>query len=201
MPKRPVALLFALLLLLSCNTISGIATRPTPTLSIDRAEAGYAVYAAAIQQMFTVDKLDSLVIHDQTSTDPTGNDPEQLKHLRASLPEVSQALLDDFQAQNAEPAQLEDHFNLKVSVVLISQDETSRLFGQGGGGWDEFYKQYPNSQGLMTLSRVGLDPKGDRALVYIGNQSHWLAGAGYAVVLGLTDGQWSILNQVMLWIS
>ncbi len=200
MVKRLVLGLLALLLL-GCNTVFRLATPPTPTTALNRAEADYAIYAGLIAGMYKLDTLDRLVIQDQTGMGVSSTEPSQLQSIRDSLPEVSQALLDDFAAQNAQPVTLQDRFNLSVNVVLIGQDEVSRLFGQSGSGWDEFYKRYPNSQGLMTLSRVGFNAQGDRALVYIGNQSHYLAGAGYAVVLGLKDGQWTILNQVMLWIS
>ncbi len=44
-------------------------------------------------------------------------------------------------------------------------------------------KRYPNSQGTMTLSRVGFNRNIKQALVYVGNQEGFLAGAGYYVLL------------------
>jgi hypothetical protein len=41
----------------------------------------------------------------------------------------------------------------------------------------------------------------DQALVYAGNQSHWLAGAGYFYLLSKKDGVWVIQADTMVWIS
>lgn len=201
MAKKIVAALFAVLVLVNCNTINRLATPPTSTAPPDLAGAEYAVYSALIEAMYTTDKLSMIVVEDHTGLGVTSNDPQQFDYLRKSLPEVDQTLLDDFRSRNAQSEPLADQFTLKTQVVLIGQDEVTRLFGQGGGAWDEFYQKYPNSQGLMTLSKAGFNAAGDKALVYIGNQSHFLAGTGYAVVLAKKNGAWTILNQVMLWIS
>jgi hypothetical protein len=201
MVKKLVAGLLAIFVLVNCNTVNRLVMPPTPTPPLDVAEAEYAVYSALIEASYATNKLGMIVIQDHTGLGVSGNDPQQFAYLRKSLPEVDQPLLDDFQARNVQSEPIEDRFTLKTQLVLISQDEVTGLFGQGGGAWDEFYKKYPNSQGLMTLSKVGFNAAGDKALVYVGNQSHFLAGAGFAVVLGKKNGVWTILNQVMLWIS
>jgi len=38
-------------------------------------------------------------------------------------------------------------------------------------------------------------------LVYVGTLSHWLAGAGYIVLLKKVNGAWIVDQQVMTWIS
>lgn len=53
----------------------------------------------------------------------------------------------------------------------------------------------------MTLSRVGFNSDRTRALVYVGNQSHWLTGAGFYLVLVKTKGGWSVEHEFMSWIS
>jgi hypothetical protein len=201
MVRRVAAGLIAFFLLLGCNTVTRLATPPTLTTSPESSDAEYAVYSALIDAMFLTDKLNLIVIEDHTGWGLGSDEAQELAYIRKSLPEVDQQLLDDFKAKNAQSGLLEDRFSLKAAVKLISQEEVSRCFAQGGGAWDEFYKQYPNSQGLMTLSKVGFNAAGDKALVYMGNQSHFLAGAGYAVVLAKKDGVWKILNQVMLWVS
>lgn len=40
-----------------------------------------------------------------------------------------------------------------------------------------------------------------KALVYVGNQYHWLAGTGYYYFLEKVDGAWQIINELMIWIS
>jgi hypothetical protein len=108
---------------------------------------------------------------------------------------------EDFLARNAKAVPLEDRFNLNIPVTLLNQKDFDSFFGQNGQGWKAYYLAYPKSQGVLTLSRVGFNARGDKALVYAGNMAFALAGAGYAIVLGQENGQWRVLNQVMLWIS
>jgi hypothetical protein len=203
MLKKLTLLLVATLLSLSCNTISRIGAPAAATPVPNASEAEYAVYKALIESVFTGNKLEQIVIHDHTSAgmDLVGNDAKELEYVQKALPEVDTSLKDSFAAQNAQPVPLEDRFNLALPVTLLNQTDFNRFFGKSGKGWDEFYLQYPNSQGVLTLSKVGFNAQGNKALVYAGNQSYSLAGAGYAYVLGFENGAWKVLNQVMLWIS
>ena len=51
------------------------------------------------------------------------------------------------------------------------------------------------------ISQVGFNETLDQALVYVGTMSHWLAGAGYYVLLNKVNGAWIVDQQVMTWIS
>jgi hypothetical protein len=75
------------------------------------------------------------------------------------------------------------------------------IFGQNQDGWQLFYEQYPDAPGITTLSRVGFNYAFDQALVYVGTLSHYLAGAGYYVLLKKVNGSWIVDQQVMSWIS
>ena len=68
-------------------------------------------------------------------------------------------------------------------------------------GWDDFYAKYPNSQGVLTLSRVGFNNAKDTAVLYAGNQSHWVAGEGNMVLMKKTAGRWTLQDEAMMWIS
>jgi hypothetical protein len=203
MLKKLIALLIVVLLSLSCNTLTRLNAPPPLTPSPNESEAEYAVYTALIETMYANDKLEVVVIRDHTSSGlgMVGNDAKEFEYIQKALPEVDQSLKDSFLARNAQPVPLEDRFNLKIPVTLLSQADFDTFFGKSGRGWDDFYFQYPKSQGVLTLSKVGFNAQVDKALVYAGNQAYSLAGAGYAVALGLEHGQWKVLNQVMLWIS
>jgi hypothetical protein len=77
----------------------------------------------------------------------------------------------------------------------------SQIFSQNRDGWQLFYEQYPDAPGITTLSRVSFNNTFDQALVYVGTLSHWLAGAGYYVLLKKDNGAWVVDQQVMSWIS
>jgi hypothetical protein len=75
------------------------------------------------------------------------------------------------------------------------------LFNQNQDGWQLFYEQYPGTPGITTISQVGFNVNFDQALVYVGTMSHWLAGAGYFMLLNKVNGAWIVDQQVMSWIS
>lgn len=91
--------------------------------------------------------------------------------------------------------------------VLISAAESNSFFGpekpKEKDGWAMFYEKYPDSPGIIKLSRVGFSRDGSVAIVYMGNQSQWLAGSGGLVAFEKKDGQWRILhfNSGRRWVS
>lgn len=77
--------------------------------------------------------------------------------------------------------------------VVLTEEQQNRLFKTSGqDGWTAFYRTYPNSPGIITLSRPGFSRDGRLAVIYMGNQSHWLAGHGRIFVLQRTDGKWTM---------
>lgn len=120
--------------------------------------------------------------------------------LAEDMPTLDTATYEDFLAKNEESYLLEDSFNLSAQIVLMSEKELVEIF-QEGEGWDDFYEKYPSSQGIMNVSRVGFNTTMDQAFFYLGNQSYWLSGSGYYVLLTKKDGIWVIESEVMIWIS
>ena len=83
----------------------------------------------------------------------------------------------------------------EIAVVALT-----KIF-EDGGWWAEFYQRYPDSHGILQLSRVGFNKKKDTALVYAGNQREGLSGAGYCILLSKRDGLWGVQETKMVWIS
>jgi hypothetical protein len=94
-----------------------------------------------------------------------------------------------------------DYLKCKKKCVLMAQDKLLAFFKKDSGRWKDFYKQFPQAQGISLLSRVGFDEKGDRALVYEGTMRDNLGGWGYFMLLERHDGVWSIKDRQMVWIS
>jgi len=174
----------------------------------DTAAEEYAVYDALISDwdliatFHSFEEVEVVVIEDHTSAELFfgGGIEEILERIKEGMPLTEQETLDDFLKKNEQPHRLEDLFDLPVTVVLLSNEEFKEIF-QNGSGWEDFYKKYPRSQGIMMLSRVGFNSKMDQALVYVGNQSHWLSGAGYYVLLTKAYGFWTVQSEMMVWIS
>lgn len=169
-------------------------TRPVePPDELDADE--YAVYRVAIEHMFGDVGYERYVIRDRTW--PYDLD---LAYVSAQIPDLARATHDAYTRRNKEPHPLADAFGLAVPVKLIAREELDEIFGSPDG-WDEFYRRYPGSQGEMTLSRVGFDQDRGQALLYLGNQSHWLAGAGWAILLERSAYGWTVIRWAFLWIS
>ena len=159
-----------------------------------------AVYAAALAELYGAP---SYVLLSTTATDPggSGNTADTLAFVLDNLPSVDPLTAENFSARNAAETALEDGMQLGAPYVLLTRQEMSDLFSENQNGWDTFYAQHPNAPGITSLSRAGFNPAMTEALVYVGTQSHWLAGAGYFLLLEKVDGVWILRNQVMTWIS
>jgi hypothetical protein len=185
-----------LLTMLACS--SGGLFTPTPDAA--RADAEEAVYVALLRAMYPAgryvltDATQSSLISFTTQDDALDYISEQMQGVDGNAIEV-------FLARNDRSYPLRADMDLGAPYILLSEEEMNEIFGGSQDGWEAFYGRYPDAPGIITLSRVGFNAEMDQALVYIGNQSHWLAGAGYYVLLEKVDGAWVITQQVMAWIS
>ncbi len=109
-------------------------------------------------------------------------------------------LVDDFKNKNVKTYKLENKFSIPQTVVLISDEELNKIF-QNETGWDVFNKIYPNSSGIIQISRVGFNSNQTQAIVYYGYQRGLLWGEGYLIYLTKDEGKWMVREQVGLWVS
>ena len=176
------------------------ADAPTPQYSREVEE--YAVYSAIIQTRYIDTQEPALiVISDQTDLDYfEGELSEHLESIRQGLPDLTDEVCADFEAQNKQPQPLKSLFTISVKYVFISPQEIQTTFKKQDG-WDIFYAKYPNAQGFMHLSGVGFNSQMDMALVYVDNMHYALAGEGHYVLLKKVNGQWTVQDQTMVWIS
>ena len=189
------------------TTVTG-ATTTTAVAAENAAEAEeYAVYSALIQSMY-VDagtsfgggRPELIVIQDQTQLGPVTTLSETLEGISHAWPDLPDETLTDFETKNKSPQALKPLFSLDVEYAFFSDKEMDEIF-LNSSGWDTFYEKYPHSQGILTLSRVGLDRSLDTAVVCVGNQMHWVAGQGYYVLLEKVTGRWEVRGKQMTWIS
>lgn len=195
--RKGIVLIIALLMLAACNVTTAPPTQtPTPDVAAEES----AVYAAAIQsRLGGVPEL--LVLADQTEVDIGGQLTETLEYVTQQLPGIAPDTLASFHSRNDRSYPLSPDLTLPSQHVLLSVTEEQALFSAEGGGWEAFYQRYPNAQGVMRLSRVGFNAAMTQAVVYVGNQSHWLAGAGFYYLLTKENGTWRVTGEVMVWIS
>jgi hypothetical protein len=185
-------------LLAACSTPT---QTPAPTISAaDMDTEEIAVYAALFAAMYPDQPL---VLMDQTATGPggTGNTVSTLEYALGQMTGVAPETAASFQVRNEAAHPLDPEMALGIQFVLLSEINMRDIFNVNQDGWAMFYSRYPNTPGMTSVSRVGFNDTLDQALVYVGTQSHWLAGAGYIVLMKKVDGVWTIDQQVMTWIS
>lgn len=185
------------------ETTTTTAATPTPSPDDGLAEE-YAVYSALVQTLYidaTRPKL--IVIEDTTAKSGSSlfalNDA--IGFMRHQWPELDDDILADFRAKNQTPSTLVRRFELSVDYIFISLEELESIFSKRSSGWDDFYVKYPDSQGVLTLSRAGFDEERATAVVYAGNQSHWVAGQGGMVLLEKKAGLWTVKSNSWYWVS
>jgi hypothetical protein len=165
----------------------------------------YAVYSALIQSKYIAGNRPALVVIEEETVKSDGAQfsvDQAFGIMRSWRPKLDEDVFADFKAKNQAPSALERRFTLSVDYMLMSEQELSSTFASGHTtGWDDFYKKYPNSHGIVTLSRVGFNKAKDVAVVYAGNQWHWTAGEGGLLLLKKTDGKWVIDQDGMYWVS
>ena len=194
--KKILALLLCLCAV-ACSARPAILPTPS-TGQIGREEQ--AVYAFLLASLY---QHKEYVIMADTATSLSGvdNTAQTLNYVLQNMHNVASATLDSFKSRNITPQILRPDMQLGEPYTLLSQSARNRIFGQNQSGWDIFYNRYPQAPGITTFSRVGFNAGLDQALVYMGTQSNWLAGAGYYILLKKVNGSWSIEQQVMIWIS
>jgi hypothetical protein len=187
-----------ILLLAACSTAGQTPVATPSTGQLEREQA--AVYAAALQGLYGAP---SYVLISTTATDPTGVEDTQqtLDYVLQNLHDVAAETADSFRERNSESTSLRADLDLGAPYSLLSRADMSAMFSQNQDGWQIFYGRYPDAPGITTVSRVGFNLSLDQALVYIGTQSHYLAGAGYYLLLKKVNDVWVIDQQVMTWIS
>lgn len=159
-----------------------------------------AVYSALLRNLYTASNY---ALMDTTATGMSGvaDTGTSLERMFLDMHDLERSTAENFRARNDTVTPVSPTMDLGSEYVLVSQEEMSQIFSQNRDGWALFYERYPDTPGITTISRVGFNETLDQALVYIGTMSHWLAGAGYYVLLGKVNGAWIVEQQVMTWIS
>jgi len=164
----------------------------------------YAIYTAALSDLYAKQTIERVILIDQTSTSfPPGMAAMTQFGGKAQplLKDFPKEAKDDFEARNKTHAKIEAD-NLKPSFEIVLVDaETARKSVEGKGGWQAYRDKYPNSPGITLISRPGTDAAHSRALLYVGNSCDMLCGGGTLVFLSKENGEWKVANKVTIWVS
>lgn len=98
------------------------------------------------------------------------------------------------------PFDFEQCDRLSEKAILAPREKISSIFSDNGW-WDDFYKLYPNTGGIVHFSRAGLSNDYSQALVYVSIVSGALGGSGHLLLLNKIEGSWAIKASFMQWIA
>lgn len=164
----------------------------------DQTEA-YIVYATVLQELYVQNDIDLLVIRTETKE---FIDREAADHLLESwqdLHGLTARTVEKFLAASAHSIALESRFGLPTRTVLLNAETFEAFFRNGVSGWKDFYREYPDSSGLITFSNVGFNAEAGQALVYVERTCGPRCGGGRLVLLRLSDERWIVEAVRDLW--
>ncbi len=196
MKTRPESIALFVLLTIALAACAPSAP-PAPPAPLDDE---YAVYAALIEDRYLEEGVDLIVIRDRTTFFPLGPDVTY-EQVSQDVPALEEDTYADFLAVNEESVPLDPSLDLGFDYTLVSLQDLEEFLGGGAWSYDAFYERFPNSQGLMELSRVGFNADHTQALVYVGNQYDLLGGEGVYVLLRKESGDWLVESDLLLWVS
>lgn len=156
-------------------------------------------------------RVSAIVIINETQSDRNDNKIENdngkplswteiSAYLRKEMPTLQRASLNSFRDVNAHPASFQRSFHLPVAYELVDKTEIDAVLKQDGW-WKDFYKKYPNSQGILSFSRVGFSPDGKQAIFYASNGCGGKCGTGTYVIMEKVDSGWKVAKEILFWIS
>lgn len=162
----------------------------------------YLVYATVIDDWYADNQARLIVIKGHTALHNSANSlHNELVYVKSEAPDLSQEAINDFVAKNLRSYTIGEFIDQRAEYVILSQGEIDTLF-EYKNGWIEFYRQYPDAQGLLTLSRVGTNIAQTQALVYVANEWDLSTGAGVYIILNKDpDGVWYTAREVNVWNS
>jgi hypothetical protein len=127
-------------------------------------------------------------------------DVRMLSYLRENLGGLDEETLNDFLAKNREQHPIGPDLNPGGRLVCVGDAEFGHIF-RDGDGWARFRREFPESDGTLRFSRVGLDRSVTQAMLYAGQQFDWNIGSGGFWLFSKLDGEWTEGARVGNWIS
>jgi hypothetical protein len=187
----PFALLMALAWLFGCGHSPAEVT-----------DAEYRVLSAYTAGKFVGrERVGQIVIFNETlkgAEAPQGIvDLNNIPGLNTVHSQVYRAFLD----ANLHASSFRRSFALPIPYQIVSSSEMHSIFGTPGDIWGRYCEKYPNSPGLLRLSRVGFNSDGNQAALYVSIHCGGLCGGGYFVIMEKVDSNWKVVQEVQVWVS
>jgi hypothetical protein len=111
------------------------------------------------------------------------------------------ATLKDFAAHDRLPMLIARAIPSDIPYHLLPKAEIEAIF-KAGGGWNQFYKDYPASGGYISFSPVGFDPGKTHAIVDMNLSCGSLCGHLQPRFFKKINGEWSEVSvKASIWMT
>ena len=152
---------------------------------------------AHVKPLVVQSESESYIYIDYSPTAPNDSDPHDkfAKTVQEFMPDVQTETLKNFLDENEHSGPIRISAPDLNVALMPPPDFSNRNF------WTTFYKTYPNSSGLIFLSKVGFNNRHDQALVYVARTCGGLCGVGSYFLLGKANGKWIFLRDEVLYVS
>ena len=131
---------------------------------------------------------------------PSTGRERALYYIRENFEGLGAETLDDFLAKNREQHPVEPDLNPEGRLICLSDEEFRHVF-RDREGWERFRQTFPESDGTLRFSRVGLNRDVTQAMLYAGQQFDWHIGSGGYWLFSKSDGVWTEVGRLGTWIS
>ena len=140
------------------------------------------------------------VVRASTRGAVTADPSRMVFHLREKLEGLADDTLADFLAKNREPHPIGPDLDPGGPLTYVDDGEFAHIF-RDREGWERFRRTFPESDGTLRFSRVGLNGDVTQALLYAGQQFDWDVGSGGYLLFSRSGGAWRESGGVGKWLS
>ena len=197
--KYIIISLFILTLVTNCSNEDGMDEPEFVLKNPDYLDdMDYEIYSLILQEKFS--NTNYLVINQEISKKSSMNiEIEKFQYLETEILDFDALVFSDFIIKNDTIYNLDNKFNItSKEITLISSDEIDYLQDKN---WDEFYKKYPNTNGLIGMSRIGFNLDKNQAIVEIELVSGFNLVQGSLLFLKKENDEWKIISTIYIWTS
>lgn len=144
-------------------------------------------------------KKTNIVLITQTQTFLDKTEVATLEYLIDNgLPSLDSVCYTTFCYNNNSSTKIDSIIDYEVNVTYKTDYEINKIFKQGG--WENYLKLF-GYQSLVRVSRPGLNIENNKAFIYFSVSDDGLAGAGYYLILKKVNGNWTVIESALAWIS
>jgi len=198
-PRRHALRALTLATLLTALPALARAAPPEPTLEA----AEYEVLSKVINHGLPADTR-AIAISAQTTGNPDSlmSADSDLEALAKRL-DTTPGLLAGWAGLNRQRSPLARKLTLRARYELVADALRAKIFegDEPAQGWARFHARFPDTPGLLGVSRVAIDEARLNALVYIEFACGPECGTARLVRLARVDGVWEVQGGELLWVA